>query len=214
MQEQTKKWWSMQLLFSYFKTIFQKAYISGNCTTSPKLQAHGRARAKRGEEVQWRCRSPLAPLLPHRGIDLQLISPVASRGPWDTVLSPLLIRNHDCPCRTGEVQKVHKGLFQDTKSALGHPHLKLACLSFARFSIFLECWVSAVNVVTSSFFPVQKEWSLLLKVRYVMMSEDARYHGGIAPKAAWLCLFTPYEGLSTGINSWPNLIGISHPTGA
>lgn len=45
-------------------------------------------------------------------------------------------------------------------------------------------------------------------------SEDARYHGGIAPKAAWLSLFTPYEELSTGINSWPNLIGISHPTGA
>lgn len=39
-----------------------------------------------------------APLLPHRGIDLQLISPVALRGPWDKVLSLLLIRNHDCPC--------------------------------------------------------------------------------------------------------------------
>lgn len=82
---------------------------------------------------------PPGPSAAPRGIDLQLISPVASRGPWDKVLSPLLIRNHDCPCGTGEVQKVHKGLFQDTKSALGHTHLKLACLSFARFSIFLEC---------------------------------------------------------------------------
>lgn len=42
---------------------------------------------------------------------------------------------------------------------------------------------------------------------------------GLLPRAlplnaAWFFLFTQEEKLSTGINSDPNLNGISHPTGA
>lgn len=60
-----------------------------------------------------------ASAVPYRCIDLQLVFPVVLQGPWDKILSLLFIRNHDCPCCTGEAQKVHKVGFSQDAKALG-----------------------------------------------------------------------------------------------
>lgn len=110
---------------------------------------------------------------PYRPIDLQLIFHAVLQGPWDKILSLLFIRNHDCPCCIGEARKVHKeGGFQDAESirawlCWGRElclNWKFTCLNFTCFSMFMEYLVSAVEAVISSFFPVEKELSLLLKI--------------------------------------------------